>query len=141
MPANVANLKSALWDAANTLRGSAVDRTDWKGYILPLLFFKRISDVWDEETAEAVTELSFDRIRHGSSSSHRSGALTPGPCGDTEVCMLRKFKSLGVRFRQVARLPGGTRTFRMDGPRDAESEDGRHFGIALRGRHGLGPGV
>jgi len=47
-------LKSALWEAANTLRGSAVDRTDWKGYILPLLFFKRISDVWDEETAEAA---------------------------------------------------------------------------------------
>jgi type I restriction enzyme M protein len=45
--------KSALWDAATTLRGSAVDRTDWKGYILPLLFFKRISDVWDEDTAEA----------------------------------------------------------------------------------------
>ncbi|OSQ54465.1 hypothetical protein MCRY_21135 [Marivita cryptomonadis] len=51
--AGLAELKSALWDAANTLRGSAVDRTDWKGYILPLLFFKRISDVWDEETAEA----------------------------------------------------------------------------------------
>jgi type I restriction enzyme M protein len=48
-------LKSALWEAANTLRGSAVDRTDWKGYILPLLFFKRISDVWDEETFEAQT--------------------------------------------------------------------------------------
>ena len=47
------DLKSALWDAANTLRGSPVDRTDWKGYILPVLFFKRISDVWDEETAEA----------------------------------------------------------------------------------------
>ncbi len=51
-----AELKSMLWDAANILRGSAVDRTDWKGYILPLLFFKRISDVWDEETTEA-TEL------------------------------------------------------------------------------------
>ena len=50
---NGADLKSTLWDAANTLRGSAVDRTDWKGYILPLLFFKRISDVWDEETADA----------------------------------------------------------------------------------------
>ena len=50
---NSSELKSALWEAANTLRGSAVDRTDWKGYILPLLFFKRISDVWDEETAEA----------------------------------------------------------------------------------------
>jgi type I restriction enzyme M protein len=47
-------LKSTLWDAANTLRGSAVDRTDWKGYILPLLFFKRVCDVWDEETADAA---------------------------------------------------------------------------------------
>jgi type I restriction enzyme M protein len=51
---NDQDLKSALWNAANTLRGSAVDRTDWKGYILPLLFFKRISDVWDEETADAA---------------------------------------------------------------------------------------
>ncbi len=53
------DLKSILWEAANILRGSAVDRTDWKGYILPLLFFKRISDVWDEETTEA-TELFGD---------------------------------------------------------------------------------
>jgi type I restriction enzyme M protein len=47
-------LKSALWECAEVLRGSAVDRTDWKAYILPLLFFKRLSDVWDEEIAEAV---------------------------------------------------------------------------------------
>ena len=53
MSVNGTQLKSALWEAANILRGSAVDRTDWKGYILPLLFFKRICDVWDEETAEA----------------------------------------------------------------------------------------
>ena len=42
-------LGSHLWEAANILRGSPVDRTDWKSYILPLLFFKRICDVWDEE--------------------------------------------------------------------------------------------
>ena len=56
MPANeltLKDLKSELWRCAEILRGSAVDRTDWKGYILPLLFFKRISDVWDEEVAEA----------------------------------------------------------------------------------------
>ncbi len=51
---NLQQLKSKLWEAANILRGSAVDRTDWKGYILPLLFFKRISDVWDEEKADAT---------------------------------------------------------------------------------------
>ena len=50
------DLKSELWNCAQILRGSAIDRTDWKGYILPLLFFKRISDVWDEETAEAREE-------------------------------------------------------------------------------------
>jgi hypothetical protein len=48
------DLRQHLWNCAEILRGSAVDRTDWKAYILPLLFFKRISDVWDEETADAA---------------------------------------------------------------------------------------
>ena len=52
-------LKSHLWNCAEILRGSAVDRTDWKAYILPLLFFKRICDVWDEET-EGATKLYGD---------------------------------------------------------------------------------
>jgi type I restriction enzyme M protein len=55
MPLTLQELKSHLWNCAEVLRGSAVDRTDWKAYILPLLFFKRISDVWDEESAEATS--------------------------------------------------------------------------------------
>ncbi|MDH5491959.1 MAG: type I restriction-modification system subunit M, partial [Myxococcales bacterium] len=54
------HLESHLWEAANILRGSPVDRTDWKSYILPLLFFKRICDVWDEEYAEAVESYGED---------------------------------------------------------------------------------
>ena len=57
---NQTDLKPTLWEAANILRGSAVDRTDWKGYILPLLFFKRISDVWDEEHARMLEEYGED---------------------------------------------------------------------------------
>jgi type I restriction enzyme M protein len=53
-------LQSHLWEAANILRGSAVDRTDWKGYILPLLFFKRISDVWEEEHTRMLEEYGED---------------------------------------------------------------------------------
>lgn len=53
-------LESHLWEAANILRGSPVDRTDWKSYILPLLFFKRICDVWDEEYAEMVETYGED---------------------------------------------------------------------------------
>ncbi|MBN1934159.1 MAG: SAM-dependent DNA methyltransferase [Anaerolineae bacterium] len=53
-------LESYLWEAANILRGSPVDRTDWKSYILPLLFFKRICDVWDEEHEQALTTYGQD---------------------------------------------------------------------------------
>jgi type I restriction enzyme M protein len=55
-------LRSHLWECAEILRGSAVDRTDWKAYILPLLFFKRISDVWDEETADTATLGNADPV-------------------------------------------------------------------------------
>lgn len=54
MALNLQELKKHLWNCAEILRGSAVDRADWKAYILPLLFFKRICDVWDEETVEAM---------------------------------------------------------------------------------------
>ena len=53
-------LQAHLWEAANILRGSPVDRADWKSYILPLLFFKRICDVWDEEHAEAEASYGED---------------------------------------------------------------------------------
>lgn len=59
-PISLAQLESYLWEAANILRGSPVDRTDWKSYILPLLFFKRICDVWDEEYAEMVETYGED---------------------------------------------------------------------------------
>src|SRR3990170_318617 len=53
-------LESHLWEAANILRGSPVDRSDWKSYILPLLFYKRICDVWDEEYQEMVETYGED---------------------------------------------------------------------------------
>lgn len=59
---DIARLESHLWEAANILRGSPVDRTDWKSYILPLLFFKRICDVWNEEFQEAVNTYGEDYI-------------------------------------------------------------------------------
>ncbi len=53
----LSKLQSHLWEAANILRGSPVDRTDWKSYILPLLFFKRICDVHDEECEDMVEQF------------------------------------------------------------------------------------
>lgn len=48
-------LEAYLWGAAKLLRG-LVDAGDYKQYIFPLLFFKRLSDVWDEEYAAALAE-------------------------------------------------------------------------------------
>ncbi len=48
-------LESYLWGAATLLRG-LVDASDYKQYIFPLLFFKRLSDVWEEDYWEAFAE-------------------------------------------------------------------------------------
>jgi type I restriction enzyme M protein len=48
-----------LWEAANILRGP-VDAADFKTYIFPLLFFKRISDVCDEEFDVALKASDGD---------------------------------------------------------------------------------
>ena len=48
-------LESYLWDAVTLLRG-LVDASDYKQYVFPLLFFKRLSDVWDEDYHTALAE-------------------------------------------------------------------------------------
>ncbi len=52
-------LEDYLWGAANILRG-LIDAADFKQYIFPLLFFKRISDLWEEEYQDALAESSGD---------------------------------------------------------------------------------
>lgn len=52
-------LEDYLWGAANILRGM-IDAADFKQYIFPLLFFKRISDVWEEEYQIALAESNND---------------------------------------------------------------------------------
>jgi type I restriction enzyme M protein len=52
-------LESHLWEAANILRG-LVDAPDFKTYVFPLLFFKRIPDVYDEEYSIALKESGGD---------------------------------------------------------------------------------
>lgn len=48
-------LKTFLWGAAVRLRGQ-IDAAGYKEYIFPLLFFKRISDVYDEQFNAFVQE-------------------------------------------------------------------------------------
>ncbi len=52
-------LEGYLWGAANLLRG-VIDPGDYKSVIFPLMFFKRISDVYDEEYEDALKESDGD---------------------------------------------------------------------------------
>jgi type I restriction enzyme M protein len=56
---NQQQLEKYLWDAATLLRGT-IDAGDYKQYIFPLLFFKRICDVYDEEFENALKESDGD---------------------------------------------------------------------------------
>ena len=52
-------LESYLWGAATLLRGT-IDAGEYKQFIFPLLFYKRLSDVFDEETVKALKESGGD---------------------------------------------------------------------------------
>lgn len=62
-------LENYLWGAAVVLRG-LIDAGDYKQYIFPLLFLKRISDVYDEEH-EAALQVYGDEELADLAENHR----------------------------------------------------------------------
>lgn len=52
-PISLEELEKYLWGAAVLLRGQ-IDATSYKEYIFPLVFFKRLCDVYDEAYGEAM---------------------------------------------------------------------------------------
>ena len=63
-------LESYLWGAATYLRGF-IDAGDYKQYIFPLLFYKRICDVYDEEYEDALAESEGDLEYAAFDENHR----------------------------------------------------------------------
>lgn len=55
-------LESFLWKSADILRARGIDSGDYKKYIFGLLFYKRISDVWDEEYQAVMEEYKMEDI-------------------------------------------------------------------------------
>lgn len=63
-------LESYLWGAAVLLRG-LIDAGDYKQFIFPLLFFKRVSDVWEEEYQAALAGSDGDLSYAEFAENHR----------------------------------------------------------------------
>lgn len=63
-------LESYLWGAAVLLRG-LIDAGDYKQFIFPLVFLKRLSDVYDEEYQRALAESDGDEVYATFAHHHR----------------------------------------------------------------------
>ena len=78
----LSQLEQYLAKAAWILKGP-VDAADFKVYIFPLLFFKRISDVYDEEYQEALAESEGDSEYAKNAEFHRF--IIPDGCHWNDV--------------------------------------------------------
>lgn len=58
------DLEAHLWHAAHIITGP-IDASDYKTYIFPILFFKRICDVYDEEFADAMVQVDDEELAKG----------------------------------------------------------------------------
>ena len=66
----IEELESYLWNSAVLLR-THIDAGAYKQYIFPLLFFKRISDVFDEECQQILEEYDGDEEALDFEENHR----------------------------------------------------------------------
>ena len=120
---DISTLEQWLWDAACEIRG-ATDAPKFKDFILPLVFFKRLSDVFDDEFAAYVTQYGSEEVAAPSSRPttptrwrpagvvHRlllRGQALPPPGVDGEAVAGRGRLCGGERRTDRRRLSGGPR--------------------------------
>ncbi len=97
---NLSQLEQHLAKAAWILKGP-VDAADFKVYIFPLLFFKRISDVYDEEFDATLSESGGDEEYARLEEFHRF--VIPEGCrwGDVRSKTTNVGKALQHAFREI----------------------------------------
>ena len=74
---NISTLETWLWDAACVIRG-ATDAPKFKDFILPLIFYKRLSDVFDDEFAKQIEEFGDEEAARGIIDADHQDALESG---------------------------------------------------------------
>ena len=100
-------IRDSLWEAANILRGP-VDAADFKAYIFPLLFFKRICDVYDEEIAVALEESGGDQQFAQFPENHRFQIPQGCHWKDVRAMTSNVGRSLQHAFREIEKANPNT---------------------------------
>lgn len=100
MSVTQSELESYLWGAATVLRGT-IDAGDYKQFIFPLLFFKRISDVWDEEYQRALDESDGDVGYAAFAENHRFQLPDGGHWKDVRAVTTNVGRALQEAMRAI----------------------------------------
>lgn len=76
-PLTVPQLENWLWDAACAIRG-ATDAPKFKDFILPLVFFKRLDDVYHDELTQKTEEFGSAEVAREVVQADHAAALQEG---------------------------------------------------------------
>lgn len=93
-------LEQYLAKAADVLRGS-IDQADFKAYIFPLMFFKRISDVYLEEYEQALADSGGDHEYAGFAENHRFAVPEGSLWGEVRNHTQNIGAALQTAFREI----------------------------------------
>ena len=74
---DISTLEEWLLAAANTIRGAS-DAPKFKDFILPLIFYKRLSDVFDDEFAKQIEEFGSEELAQEIVEADHEDALKSG---------------------------------------------------------------
>src|SRR5579883_2860539 len=111
---DIQTLETWLWDSACTVRGP-LDAPKFKDYILPLVFLKRLSDVFEDELDRLATEFG-DR--------DDAASLVDG-----DHLLLRFYIPPAARWEQVRTQTTGLGEYLTDATRAVARENGRLHGV------------
>jgi type I restriction enzyme M protein len=93
-------LESYLWGAATLLRGT-IDAGEYKAFIFPLLFLKRLSDVFDEEYSVALEESGGDKAYASMPEQHRFQVPDGAHWNDVRQVTSNVGKALASAMRDI----------------------------------------
>ncbi|RTH07986.1 DNA methyltransferase [Thermus scotoductus] len=116
---DIQTLENWLWDAACAIRGP-VDAPKFKDYILPLIFLKRLSDVFEDEVARRAQVLGGEEVVLNLLEQERQRG---------QVTLVRFFIPKNARWQAIRRQTTGLGQYLTDAVRAVARENPSLAGV------------
>lgn len=111
---DINTLEKWLWDAACKIRGE-IDAPKYKDYILPLIFLKRVSDVFDDEMGKLIKELDDEEVAEEFLNEDHS--------------LVRLYLPKNSRWKEITKQTTNIGEFLTDAVRDIARENPKLQGV------------